>query len=141
MAFTYINAVKDNRMTVVNDAVNSKTFVAGSGAGSAGTLVIGTSALSGSTGVLATITLPNPAFTEASQTLTLAGVPLSVSASASGTAAKAEFRNNAGTVIIPGLTVGGTAEGTASGKDIVLAASTISSGVTVTITAGTITHA
>lgn len=141
MAVTYANTVKDNRLSVANDAVNSKTFVAGSGAGSAGQLVIGTSALSGSTGVLATITLPNPAFTEASQTLTLAGVPLSATASAGGTAALAEVRNNAGTVIIPGLTVGGTAEGTASGKDIVLAASTISSGITVTITAGTFTHA
>jgi hypothetical protein len=134
MSVSYSNTVKDNRLNVVNDAVNSKTYVAGSGAGSAGSLVIGTSALSGATGVLATITLPNPAFTEASQVLTLAGVPLSATASATGTAAKAEFRNNAGTVIVTGLTVG------TSGSDINLNSVAISSGQTVTVTAGTITH-
>src|SRR5882724_4687336 len=134
MSVVYSNTVKDNRLNVANDAVNSKTYVAGSGAGSAGTLVIGTSSLSGATGVLATIVLQNPAFTEASQVLTLAGVPLSVAASASGTAAKAELRNNAGTVVVSGLTVG------TSATDIILGTTTITSGGTVTITAGTITH-
>jgi hypothetical protein len=90
--------------------------------------------LSGATGVLATIALQNPAFTEASQVLTLAGVPLSVAASASGTAAKAEIRNNAGTTIVSGLTVG------TSGTDIIIGTTTITSGGTVTCTAGTITH-
>lgn len=134
MSVVYANAVKDNRLNVVNDAVNSKTYAVGTGAGSVGSLVIGTSALSGATGVLATIALPNPAFTEASQVLTLAGVPLSVAASASGTAAKAEIRNNAGTVIVGNLTVG------TSAADIILGTTTISSGGTVTVTAGTITH-
>jgi hypothetical protein len=133
MSVVYSNTVKDNRLNVVNDAVNSKTYQAGTGAGSAGSLVIGTSALSGATGVLATITLPNPAFTEASQVLTLAGVPLSAVAGAGGTAAKAEFRNNAGTVIISGLTVG------TSGSDINLNSTSVTSGQTVTVTAGTIT--
>ena len=91
MSVIYSNTVKDNRLNVVNDAVNSKTYASGTGAGSAGQLVIGTSALSGATGVLATIALPNPGFTEASQVLTLAGVPLSVAASAGGTAAKAGY--------------------------------------------------
>jgi hypothetical protein len=134
MAVVYSNTVKDNRLNVVNDAVNSKTYVVGSGAGSVGSLVIGTSALSGATGVLATIALQNPAFTETAQVLTLAGVPLSVAASASGTAAKAEVRNNAGTVIVSGLTVG------TSASDIILGTTTITSGGTVTITSGTITH-
>ena len=134
MSVVYSNTVKDNRLNVVNDAVNSKTYAAGTGAGSAGSLVIGTSALSGSTGVLATITLQNPAFTEASQVLTLAGVPLSATASASGTAAKAEIRNNAGTVIVSGLSVG------TSGSDINLNSTTVTNGQTVTITSGTITH-
>lgn len=134
MSVVYSNTVKDNRLNVANDAVNSKTFVAGSGAGSAGQLVIGTASLSGATGVLATIALQNPAFTEASQVLTLAGVPLSVAASASGTAAKAEIRNNAGTTIVSGLTVG------TSGTDIIIGTTTITSGGTVTCTAGTITH-
>lgn len=134
MSVIYANAVKDNRLNVVNDAVNSKTYAAGSGAGSAGQLVIGTSALSGVTGVLATIALPNPAFTEGSQVLTLAGVPLSVAASASGTAAKAEIRNNAGTTVVSGLTVG------TSASDFIIGTTTITSGGTVTCTAGTITH-
>lgn len=134
MSVVYSNTVKSNRLKNVNDAVNSKTYEAGSGAGSAGSLVIGTSALSGGTGVLATLTLPNPAFAEASQVLTLQGVPLSVAASASGTAAKAELRNNAGTVITSGLTVG------TSGADIILDSVSVTSGQTVTITAGTITH-
>lgn len=134
MSVVYSNTVKDNRLNVANDALNSKTYAAGTGAGSVGSLVIGTSSLSGATGVLATIVLQNPAFTEASQVLTLAGVPLSVAASATGTAAKAELRNNAGTVIVSGLSVG------TSATDIILGTTTITSGGTVTITAGTITH-
>ena len=134
MAIVSSNTVKDNRLLVVNDAVNSKTYAAGTGAGSAGSLVIGTSSLSGATGVLATIALQNPAFTETAQVLTLAGVPLSVSAAAGGTAAKAEIRNNAGTVIVGGLTVG------TSGSDINLNSVTVSAAQTVTVTSGTITH-
>lgn len=134
MSVVWSNTVKDNRLNVANDAINSKTYAAGTGGGSAGSLVIGTAALSGATGVLATIALPNPGFTEASQVLTLAGVPLSVAASAGGTAAKAEIRNNAGTVICSGLTVG------TSATDIIIGTTTIASGGTVTVTAGTITH-
>lgn len=134
MTVIYSNTVKDNRLNVANDAINSKTYNAGTGAGSVGSLVIGTSSLSGATGVLATIALQNPGFTEASQVLTLAGVPLSVAASATGTAAKAELRNNAGTTVVSGLTVG------TSATDIILGTTTITSGGTVTITAGTITH-
>lgn len=134
MSVVYSNTVKDNRLNVANDAINSKTYAAGTGAGSAGTLVIGTSSLSGATGVLATIVLQNPAFTEASQVLTLAGVPLSVAASATGTAAKAELRNNAGTAIVTGLSVG------TSGSDVNLTSTSITSAQTVTVTSGTITH-
>lgn len=134
MSVVYSNTVKDNRLNVVNDAVNSKTYAAGTGSGSAGSLVIGTSSLSGATGVLATIPLQNPAFTVGSQVLNLAGTPLSATASAGGTAAKAEIRNNAGTVIVSGLTVG------TSGTDVILGTTTIASGGTVTVTSGTITH-
>jgi hypothetical protein len=134
MAQIYRSTERTNRMNVVNDAVNSKTFVAGSGAGSAGSLVIGTAALSGATGVLATIALQNPAFTVSGDVATLAGVPLSVAASASGTAAKAEIRNNAGTAIVTNLTVG------TSGSDVTVNTTTVTSGQTVTVTAGTLTH-
>ena len=100
MAVNYSTAVKTNRLQNVVDAIASKTYVVGSGAGSAGSLVIGTSALSGATGVLATITLQNPPAVASGTTMTLSGVPLSATASATGTAALAELRNNAGTVIV-----------------------------------------
>jgi hypothetical protein len=62
-------------------------------------------------------------------------VPLSVNASATGTAAKAELRTNAGaSVEASGLTVG------TSGSDINLTSTSITSGQTVTVTSGTITH-
>lgn len=134
MSVVYAATLKTNRMQLVSDLVDSKVAAASTGAGSAGQLVIGDSTLSGATGVLATIALPNPPFTIAGAVATLAGVPLSAAASASGTAAKAEIRNNAGTVIVSGLTVGTAA------TDIILGTTTISSGGTVTITSGTITH-
>jgi hypothetical protein len=134
MATNYATVVRTNRLNVVNDAINSKSFVAGSGGGSAGNLVIGTSALSGATGVLATVPLQNPAATISSNVLTLAGVPLTTTASATGTAALAEIRNNAGTVIVSGLTVG------TSGTDIIISSTAISSGQTVQVNSGTITH-
>lgn len=134
MAVNYSNTVKQNRLANVNDAVNGKTYVAGSGAGTQGKLVIGTSALSGATGVLCTITLPNPAFTVGTTTLTLLGVPLSGTASAGGTAALAEVRNSADVVIASGLTVG------TSGTDIIINSVTITSGQTVQVTSGVITH-
>lgn len=135
MAVNYSTIVKTNRLNNVNDAINSKTYVVGSGAGSAGTLVIGTSALSGATGVLATITLPNPAATVSGTTLTLLGVPITTTASATGTAALAELRNNAGTVIVSGLTVG------TSATDIIISTTSVTSGQTVQLNSGVITHA
>jgi hypothetical protein len=134
MGLIYRSTERTNRLNVVNDAVNSKTFAAGTGAGSVGSLVIGTAALSGATGVLATIPLQNPAFTISGDVATLAGVPLSAAASASGTAAKAEIRNNAGTAIVSNLSVG------TSGSDVTVNTTTVTSGQTVTVTAGTITH-
>jgi hypothetical protein len=128
----YLSTVRTGRMNVVRDLLDSKTLGAATGAGSAGSLVIGTSALSGATGVLATVTLPNPASSVSGDVLTLLGVPLS--ASASGTAAKAELRNNAGGVIAGNLSVG------TSASDVIVNTTTVTSGQTVTVTAGTITH-
>jgi len=134
MGLIYGSTVRTPRMQVVRDLIDSKTIGAATGAGSAGSLVIGTSSLSGATGVLATVTLPNPASTVSGDVLTLAGTPLSATASASGTAAKAEIRNNAGTVIVGNLSVG------TSASDITVNTVTVTSGQTVTVTAGTITH-
>lgn len=134
MSVVYSSTLKDNRMQLVADLVASKTAAASTGSATAGQLVIGTSALSGGTGVLATIALNATPGTVSSNVLTLSGVPLSVAASATGTAAKAELRNNAGTTIVSGLTV------STSGADVNLTSTSITSGQTVTITSGTITH-
>jgi hypothetical protein len=134
MAVIYETALKSSRMQLVSDRVAGKTPAASTGTATAGSLVIGTSALSGATGVLATIPLSTTPFTESGGVLTLAGVPLSVTPSAAGTAAKAELRNNSGTVIASGLTVG-----TAS-ADIIVNTTTIATSVPFQVTAGTITH-
>lgn len=86
--------------------------------------------------VLATIALSKPSFTRAAAVLTLAGVPKSdTSADATGTAAVARIKDGAGTTIVNSLTVG------TAGTDIVLNSTALVAGQTVTITAGTITHA
>ena len=56
------------------------------------------------------------------------------SATATGTAALAEFRNSSGGVIVSGLTVG------SSGTDIIISSTSITSGQTVTVNSGSITH-
>jgi hypothetical protein len=134
MAVVYSATLKTNRMQLVSDLVASKVAAASTGTASAGQLVIGTASLSGGTGVLATLALPTTPFTIAGAVATLQGTPLSVAASATGTAALAELRNNAGTTIASGLTVG------TSATDIILGTTSITSGGTVTITSGTITH-
>jgi hypothetical protein len=137
MAVNYSTTLKTNRMQLVADLIASKTVVGSSGAGSAGSLVIGTSALSGATGVLATIALQNPPGTVSGAgpvLLTLSGVPLTANASAGGTAALAELRNNAGTAIVSGLTVG------TSASDVIVTTVTIVNTQPVTVTSGTITH-
>jgi len=134
MAVSYQATLKTNRMQLVSDLTASKVAAVSTGGGSAGQLVIGTASLSGGTGVLATIALQNPPFTISGAVATLQGVPLSATASATGTAALAELRNNAGTMVASGLTVGTGA------TDIILNSTSITSGQTVTISAGTITH-
>jgi hypothetical protein len=134
MSANYAAVLKTNRMQLVADLIASKVAAASTGAGSAGQLVIGTSALSGATGVLATLALPNPPGTVSGSVFTLSGVPLFIAASASGTAALAEFRNNAGTTVVSGLTVG------TSAADIILGTTTVVASGLVTITAGTVTH-
>lgn len=140
MAVSYIAAAQTNRMTTVNAAINSQTFNAPSGAGSAGKLVIGTAALSGATGVISTHTLPNPAGTVSGSppnvVLTL-GAITAVNATGAGTltAAKAEIRTSADVVIVSGLTVGTT------GTDVILNSTSITNGQSVNITSAVITHA
>ena len=86
--------------------------------------------------VLATITLNDPSGTVTNGVLTLSGTPLSdTSADADGTAAAARIRDSDNNDVITGLTVGTGSE------DIVLDSVSITTGQTVTITSGTITHA
>lgn len=134
MAVNYNATLKTNRMQLVADLIASKTAAASTGTALAGSLVIGTSALSGATGVLATITLSATPGTVSGNVFTLSGVPLTATASATGTAALAEFRNNAGTTVVSGLTVG------TSGTDITISSTSITSGQTVQVNSGTITH-
>lgn len=85
--------------------------------------------------VLVTITLADPSFTEASGVITMAGAPKSGVAGNVGTAAAARVKDGGGTVKINNLTVG------ASGSDINLSSTSITSGQTVTLSSGSITHA
>ena len=123
MAVTYRASLKTTRMnSVVTDIDNNA---------SPADLQIGTAGMSS---VLVTIPLSDPSFTVSGSVATLAGVPKSANASASGTAAEARIRDGGGTNIVTGLTVG------TSGTDIVLNSVSITSGQHVSITAGTITH-
>jgi hypothetical protein len=123
MTVTYSNALKDTRMSSVITAFDAGASFA--------TLEICTAAYAA---VLVIITLSKPSFTEASQQITMAGVPKSGTAGASGTAAVARIKDSNANVIVNNLTVG------TSGSDINLNSTAISNGQTVTITAGTITH-
>lgn len=123
MAVVYSTIVKNARLQTVVDAI-----------GTGGFLVIGTSGLAGATGVLASIPLDTPAFTIAAGVMTVANLPRTVNASATGVAAKAELRDSTGVVVCSGLTVGTT------GTNIIINATSISVGQTVQVTAGTITH-
>lgn len=131
MAVNYSTALKTARMQAMADLVAGKTIAAATGSATAGSIVI----QDASSVVLATIALPTTPFTVSGAVATLQGVPLSdASADATGTASKAEIRNNSGTPIVTGLTVG------TSASDIILTSTSITSGQTVTITSGTITH-
>lgn len=134
MSVVYSSTLKNNRMQLVADLIAGKTASAASGSATAGKLVIGDSTLSGATGVLVTFTLGTTPGTVSAGVLTVSGTPLTTSASGTGTASKAEFRDNAGNVIVSGLSVG------TSAADIIINATAISSGQSVTLSSGTITH-
>ena len=122
MAVTYNNTVKNDRLAVVLAAID---------AGTAGKLKIYTAADL----LLATFTLIDPAGAVAAQVLTLDFDPdIDAVAGNTGTAAKAEITTSADVVIVSGLTVGTV------GTDIILDSTSITSGQTVRMLTGTITH-
>lgn len=125
MAVNYRASLKATRMQAVLDDIDNHASPA--------FLEICSAAFAA---VLATIPLSDPSFTRSADVLTMAGVPKSdTSADATGTAAVARIKDGGGTTIVNNLTVG------TSGTDIVLNSVSIVAGQTVSITAGTITHA
>lgn len=125
MAVTYSTATKQARLEAVIAKIDA-------GAGP-GTLEIGTTSMAS---VLAILTLADPSGTASGATLTFDFDPdiSDTSANNSGTAAEARIKDSDGNVIISGLTVG------TSGTDIILDSVSITTGQTVTLTTGTITH-
>jgi hypothetical protein len=123
MAVIYSTTVKNNRMTVVRDAID--------GGSSGGTLEIGTT---GMASVLAVIPLADPCGSVASGVLTFTMPQSDTNADATGTAAEARIKDSSGTVIVSGLTVG------TSGANINLSSVGITAGDTVTINSAAITH-
>jgi hypothetical protein len=95
------------------------------------TMEIGTAAMAT---VLVVITLSKPSFTLATDTLTLAGVPKSANAAATGTAANARIKDGGGNIVVQNLTVGTT------GSDINLNSTSITVGQQVTVNSFTMQH-
>jgi hypothetical protein len=126
MAVTYSTAAKTARMQAIADLLDA--------GGGAAILEIGTA---GMASVLATIQLVEPCGTVSGAVLTFDFDPdiSDTSADDTGTAAAAQIKDGGGVAQITGLTVG------TSGTDIVLDSVSITTGQTVTITAGTLTHA
>lgn len=124
MAVTYRASLRTTRMNAVLTDIDNHASVA--------RLQIGTAGF-GST--LVDIALNDPSFSVSGDVMTLLGVPKSAVAGNTGTAAAARIRDGGGIDIVTGLTVG------TSATDIILSSTSITNGQTVSITAGTITHA
>jgi len=123
MAVAYTLTLKTARMQAVVDAIDS---------GGAGTLEICTSAYAM---VLSTHTLSVPCGVVVDDTITFSAIG-DASGEGDGTAAIARIKNNGGGIVVSDLLVG------TSGTDIVLDnGAVISSGNTVSISAGSLTHA
>jgi hypothetical protein len=110
-------------MEAVRDAIDA-------GVGSA-TMEIGTT---GFAVTVATLTLADPASSVAGSVLTILGVPIGTTATGTGAPVEGRIKDPSGSVVVSGLTVG------TSGADIIISSSPVTSGDTVTLTAGTITH-
>ena len=122
MSVQYDAATRTARMTTTRDQVCG---------GTAGSLVIMTAA----NAVLATFALTTTGGTVSGDVWTLAFGSTTVTATGTGTAAKAELRNNGGTAKVQGLTVG------TSGADVIIDNTSIANGQQVQVTAAALTHA
>ena len=127
MAVNYAASLQTARMNAVVTAIDAAAPPA--------TLEIGTANM---VAVLVIITLGDPSFSVGGAppncAATMVGTPKSGTAIGTGTAAAARIRDGNGTAIITGLTVG------TSGSDINLNSTSITTGQTVTVSSGTITH-
>ena len=123
MPVVYSDVVKDARLAIARDAIDADT--------DPGSIEIGTAGMSA---VLAAIPLAKPSGVVAGQTLTF-DAPVEGTASGDGTAAAARIKDGAGTIVVSGLTVG------LADADIVLNSVTLSTGLTVRIESGAISHA
>ncbi|MFD4474687.1 hypothetical protein ACFWPU_01020 [Streptomyces sp. NPDC058471] len=131
MAVRLSAALANALANAVDDTVN------GGPAGGTVKIYTGTQPATADTAVsgtlLATFTMSDPAFgNAASGVITLAGVPLTVAAAATGTAGWFRISDSTGASVLDGSV--GT-----SGNQINLNTTSITSGVNVTITSGTIT--
>lgn len=85
--------------------------------------------------LLVTVPLAAPAFGSVSGgTVALAGVPLSATASGSGTAGWFRIKDSSGVAVVDG-----TVSATSGGGDLELSTTSITTGLTVEITAGSVT--
>ena len=126
MSVIYDMALKNTRMTAVVTAIDN---------GGAGSLLFGDGVSFIGTHLLAVIVFYATCGTVSGGVLTFAGLPLVDSSAAhTGTASAAEIEDGIGHVVISGLTVG------TAGCDINLSSASIIAGLSVTITAATITH-
>ena len=144
MSVAYSTPAATGRMNVVQALINSLTLGAATGTPSNGSLVIGTSSFvttpgttgvtSSTTGALVVIPLPNAGVTVSGKVLSLIASAVNANATAAGTAATAAVINNAGTIIVAGLTAG------TSGTDVVLGTTTVTVGLNINVTSATLTH-
>ena len=133
MAVVYSATLKTNRMQLVADLTAGKTAAASTGSASAGQLVIGTASLSGAT-VFWSRCHCRPHRSRCPVPWQRCRARRSRWRPRPPARRHWRLRTNAGATVCSGLTVG------TSGTDIVLGTTAITSGGTVTITAGTITH-
>ena len=125
MAVVYSTAAKTARLNAVVTAIDAGT--------PASTIEIGTT---GFASTLVVINLANPSATVSGDVLTFDFDPdVTGTAAATGVAALARVKDGNGVIVVSGLTVG------TSGTDVILDNTSITTGQTVTLTTGTITHA
>lgn len=127
------NAMADALDAYANTGGAAKIVIYGSSGGSVPSTADTALTIPSQHQVLATFTCSNPAFGSASSgTITLSGTPLTVAATATGTATFFRIWQNNGTTCVAQGDVG------TSGQQLNLNTTSITSGVNVTITSGTI---